>query len=693
MKRFCATLCYLIIAISGFAQAVGDYRSTGNVTFGASSNWEVLTALPATWTAASTAPAAASLSSANTVTVLTGHTLSFPANVSFASNNDFTVLIQGAIATGGSAVSYGNGQSTVKIQRASSINYLTGFATHTFRKLVLEGTAGTPTFTFTSALKVTNSLTVINANLLIGSLILTGNTVTVNANGNITFSGTQAINTSTLSMNFTGNNRVLTFQNNLGLTGGTPSSFGVNFAGTGSTIAITGNFSSDNSLFSASFPSSSSNPSSLQISGTIDMANNSLINLTGDYSRFTISGNSTQLSKSIINLQGNNQQLIYSAANTISLSSTSYIKLLGNNGLMNLGTSSSFSGVNASNYVQLSSTSRLLRQIRNNNNFTFPIGTSNYYLPLFVNPTSGANNTNFTAGIFTDATLDATPGGTPISKTTIVDAVWILSHDANTNKQVVLNATWQSALEGSVFAGFTTLSQVGISQGVPGTTTWSSAVGGSAVDYTNNIFTSNPITIPKGTTNAFVIGQINQTLPILIKNFTANVINKNIKLQWQALATSMEGHFEVERAASQDGKFQSIGRVPVLKVGDAIYTYTDGQPLATNSYYRIRSIDENGHESLSKTIRININETPFMLNQVYPTVCRQNLNLSVNSSKADKLTVRIIDISGRLALEKHLQAGPGTNSYSLDLGRLASGQYILVLNNGEQVINSRFIRQ
>lgn len=667
MKRLYATLCYLVVAICGYAQAVGDYRSTGNVTFGANTNWEVLTALPSTWTAASTAPAAASLSSANTVTVLAAHTISYPAPVAFASNNDFMVLIQGTINTSGAfTVSYGNGLSTVKIERSANLSLGILFTNQTFRKLVLEGTAGTPTFTFTSALTVTNSLTVNNANLVANGLTLSGNTVTVNASGNINFSAAQTISNSQLTMNFTGNGRTLTYQNPLTLSGTPGSTVNVNFSGTGGIVNVNGNYSSTNSTF----------------------------NLSGSGAILSNSGAAPVLAGSVINLQSSSQQISFPNANSISLSGNSLIKLLAASGKMNLGNSSSFTGADANNYIQLGSTSTVSRQIGNNSSFTYPIGTTSYYLPLGVtNTQGGANNRQFAAGVFTGVTLDATPGGTPVAKASIVDAVWTLSQNGNSANSVTINTTWQSALEGSVFAGFTTLSQIGISQGREGSTTWSTAVLGSGGNRAGRNFISNALSIPVGVTSAFVIGQVNQNLPILLKNFTASVINQHIKLQWVALATSMDGYFEVERSTSADGKFQPLGKVAVQKVGDAIYSYIDDQPVATISYYRIRSVDENGFEVYSKTVRVNLNETPFMLNQVYPTICQETLNLSVNSDRTDKLHIRIMDMSGRLAWVKDLQAGKGTNSYSLDLSQLSGGQYILVVNNGEQIQTSRFIKK
>lgn len=667
MKKMYATLCYLIIAVSGFAQVIGDYRSNGNVDFTTPTRWQVLTALPSTWTAATIAPVAANLQSANKVTILPNDQLNFSTNVNFISNNDFTILIQGDIGTGSVTASYGNGLSTVRIERSGNFNDNNVFRFHTFRKLELVGIGGTRNFTIRNPLIVTNTLNITNANLSVPSLTLSGNTVTVNAGGNLSITGPQSINNSDLTINLSGNNRTLNFQNNLTISGSTGSTVGVNFSGTGGNIFATRGFTMTNSQ----------------------------LNVGGSGTQLTITETTPTLVASSISMQGSNQQISFPNA-AVSLTGNSLIKLLSANGNLSLGNNATFPGANASNYIQLGSTSTVTRQISNgnSNSFTFPIGTSAYFLPLGVTANGpGANNTIFTAGVFTGATLDGTPGGTALNKSTIVDAVWTLSQDANQGKSVNLNASWQAALEGNTFAGFTNLNQIGMSLGTQGSSSWAPAVSGSGGNLGNRNFSINSLTIPQTTTSSLVIGQVNQTLPILIKNFTATVINRKIKLQWLALATSMDGHFEVERSASQDGKFELVGKVPVHRVGDAIYTYTDEQALATDSYYRIRSVDENGHETLSKTIRVNVNETPFMLNQVYPTICRQNLNLSVNSSKSDKLTIKIIDISGRIALAKDLQAGAGTNSYSLDLGRLATGQYVVIINNGEKVYSSRFIKQ
>jgi hypothetical protein len=84
---------------------------------------------------------------------------------------------------------------------------------------------------------------------------------------------------------------------------------------------------------------------------------------------------------------------------------------------------------------------------------TLPIGTSNYYLPVTLNPSSSSD---FTATVFEGITSDGTVNGTALTaaqKQTVVNAVWNINRLSGTgNADIELN--WNPALEGSTFTTF-----------------------------------------------------------------------------------------------------------------------------------------------------------------------------------------------------------------------------------------------
>jgi len=73
-KKLLVAGYWLLVFYSSFGQANGDYRTIGNVTFAASSNWERYNG--SAWVAAGAAP----VQGDNVITVRTGNTATVTAN-------------------------------------------------------------------------------------------------------------------------------------------------------------------------------------------------------------------------------------------------------------------------------------------------------------------------------------------------------------------------------------------------------------------------------------------------------------------------------------------------------------------------------------------------------------------------------------------------------------------------------------
>nr|WP_315230735.1 T9SS sorting signal type C domain-containing protein [uncultured Flavobacterium sp.] len=81
MKRILLFAIFFITQL-GYGQIIGDYRSTGNVTFAATTNWQIYNGTA--WVSATMAPKDASYTTANTITVRSGHTATVSTTVTIA---------------------------------------------------------------------------------------------------------------------------------------------------------------------------------------------------------------------------------------------------------------------------------------------------------------------------------------------------------------------------------------------------------------------------------------------------------------------------------------------------------------------------------------------------------------------------------------------------------------------------------
>ncbi len=68
----------------------------------------------------------------------------------------------------------------------------------------------------------------------------------------------------------------------------------------------------------------------------------------------------------------------------------------------------------------------------------------------------------------------------------------------------------------------------------------------------------------------------------------------------------------------------------------------------------------------------------------YPNPAHDKLNVAFNSNNTNEYTIKMIDMTGRLLLDRTANAAQGNNFIELDLGVFAKGIYVLSFSSGEE---------
>ena len=169
-------------------------------------------------------------------------------------------------------------------------------------------------------------------------------------------------------------------------------------------------------------------------------------------------------------------------------------------------------------------------------------------------------------------------------------------------------------------------------------------------------------------------------LPVSLMNFAASLVNSNkVKIDW---STSMEinnSHFIVER--SHDGKyFSTVAKVAGNGTTSLSHAYSimDDVTNAGNIvYYRLHQVDLDGKSNFSNIIAIKI-EKANEIGSVSPNPFMSYLNVSMEWSKSEIITARILNIQGKEVVTKKLQVVKGANQVRIDdLSKLPSGSYFI----------------
>jgi hypothetical protein len=161
------------------------------------------------------------------------------------------------------------------------------------------------------------------------------------------------------------------------------------------------------------------------------------------------------------------------------------------------------------------------------------------------------------------------------------------------------------------------------------------------------------------------------TIPIELANFTARTYANLVELTWLTASETNNKGFQVER--SDDGFYFSpinFVRGKGDSKGFTTYKIIDNMALTgINYYYRLRQMDFNGTESLSKVIGVKTSQGDKIY--VSPNPANSQLNIYFSGEEAN---IHVYDLVGRLVLN---QKNDHTGNRSLDISSLKSGNYIV----------------
>ena len=198
-----------------------------------------------------------------------------------------------------------------------------------------------------------------------------------------------------------------------------------------------------------------------------------------------------------------------------------------------------------------------------------------------------------------------------------------------------------------------------------------------------------PPPAPKASFFTQVYGFPTLPLPISLTDFSATVVNNNALLNWKTASESNSAFFDIE--ASKDGSsFYSLGHVNAAGNSSTVknYSFTDINPSAGITYYRLKLVDKDNSFKFSSIQKINISKKLLQLHvSPNPVVNVIRFNWQEEGTYQYKLTA----INGKL-----LQAGTITKGLNeLDVNKLAAGTYILnVLDmSGAKIAGQQLIKQ
>ena len=174
-------------------------------------------------------------------------------------------------------------------------------------------------------------------------------------------------------------------------------------------------------------------------------------------------------------------------------------------------------------------------------------------------------------------------------------------------------------------------------------------------------------------------------LPLELLSFAGKVSGRSNLLTWEtATEKNVQAHL-VERSAEGTYWTEVGHRTGQMNASlPTKYSLEDQQPL-TQAYYRLRSVDMDGQQAISKTIIVDRSVERFGLRSVSPNPATEQITVAFVTLTEETVRLQLLDVSGKLVLQQMVPASPGLNTVSLPVRQLPTGVYSLMLSNERMV--------
>ena len=150
--------------------------------------------------------------------------------------------------------------------------------------------------------------------------------------------------------------------------------------------------------------------------------------------------------------------------------------------------------------------------------------------------------------------------------------------------------------------------------------------------------------------------------------------------------------FTIER--SYDGRnFSAIAQMTFIP-NQTNYSYTDRQVNRSylSVYYRISATEPNRPSKFSPVRKVNFGGKNSIV--VFPNPFKNNFSARYTADENTTLSLSLFNATGRLVLKKNVAVNRGQNTFQVETAQLATGVYILYINNSRGVLSAiKLIKQ
>lgn len=183
-------------------------------------------------------------------------------------------------------------------------------------------------------------------------------------------------------------------------------------------------------------------------------------------------------------------------------------------------------------------------------------------------------------------------------------------------------------------------------------------------------------------------------LPMVVSALKGNYYDDAVNLTWYTLTEINGKKFEIEY--STDGLSFTKGGEVAAKGNSAErvnYQFRFTKITGSTLYFRLMMVDLDGRTEYSNMVMVKTGTAHQITANVYPNPFVEKLEVTLSISKTTPVTVKLIDMNGRLVKSQAFTGQTGSNKWTLTgLSELNKGLYIVEVTAGEEKWMQKVIR-
>lgn len=175
-------------------------------------------------------------------------------------------------------------------------------------------------------------------------------------------------------------------------------------------------------------------------------------------------------------------------------------------------------------------------------------------------------------------------------------------------------------------------------------------------------------------------------------SFNGYVREENNILTWSTASEQDNDYYEVTR--SIDGiHFETIHKMDANGNTTTIsqYTYTDLN-VSENYYYKINAVDIRGDRASTQIIYLARNKEYFDITALKPVPTQDLLYIDVQAAQAEKLTLSIMDLTGKILTQNQASIHKGMNTLTMPVQDLSAGMYLISITSDNHTYQAKFLK-